>query len=545
MVGNATQDLGAFGGVAGSVGVAIGQMGEYMADAAASGEKFGSIIANFGKVVGPIAAISGALALISKLQANNAETAKVAADSVERWSDAMEDSGDAAANYTEALRDAGEVMLDLNKLSDEQAQVVDNAATSWHGLEGVFGLFKGRTEDVADIFDKANLNVRDFNNSVVKGAEGQRQWTAAVEASNISDSEKAKLLALFTQEAANYAQAQKDMARNEEIFGKETEDSTEALEKKLAALKAQAEALGATADMQAEAAQAIRDQDAAYREAAAGMDEAIDSADALATALERLNETSTLDFGQMAQDTVASFDDLKGALDEIEDKSDIDWSNFDITPDEYSELKGMPEKLGAVTDAVSAMRGSIQTELAAAFETGGIDAYTEKSRFFAEEILDQFPAKFEAMGASQEEAQAQTLALIADLGLLPEDVEIMIKLTREEEARAAIEQFGSFIDTYLPPEVGVAIRTAVSSGDIETAFNRLNTELINRGYDPITLPTDADTSGAESKIDQVITFADGSTGVVTIEGDPNPATGKTEGVVAVHGRVDGDGHDRR
>ena len=34
MVGNATQDLGALGGVAGSAGVAIGQMGEYMADAA-------------------------------------------------------------------------------------------------------------------------------------------------------------------------------------------------------------------------------------------------------------------------------------------------------------------------------------------------------------------------------------------------------------------------------------------------------------------------------------------------------------------------------
>ena len=35
MVGNATQDVGALAGVAGSAGVAIGQMGEYMADAAA------------------------------------------------------------------------------------------------------------------------------------------------------------------------------------------------------------------------------------------------------------------------------------------------------------------------------------------------------------------------------------------------------------------------------------------------------------------------------------------------------------------------------
>jgi len=529
MVGNATQDLGALGGVAGSVGVAIGQMGEYMADAAASGEKFGSIISNFGKVVGPIAVISGALAVIGKLQSNNAEAAELAADSVERWGTAMEGAGSAAANYAEALRDAGEVMLDLNKLSDEQTQVVDNAATSWHGLEGVFGLFKGRTEDVADIFDKANLSVRDFNESVTEGAAGQREWTEAVNASNISDSEKAKLLGLFTQEAANYAQAQADMARNEEIFGGATEDSAATLEKKTAALQAQAAALGATADMQAEAAQRVREQDAAYREVAAGMDEAIDAADALAAALEQVNAASELDFSLMALDTVDSFDAMKEAIKGTKDVA-VDWATVDLTPDSVEELKGIPDELAAVTEGISGMRDTIQAELNAAFETGGIDAYTAKAEFFRAQVLEQFPAAFQAMGASSEEATAQATALADELGLMPEDIQIMIQLTRAEEAKAALEQFSSFIDTYLPPEVAVAIRTAIAEGDIEGALGRLNTELINKGYDPIVLPTDADTSGAADAIDDVVAQADSAEGTITVDSDTARAKAGISGV---------------
>ena len=74
MVGNATQDLGALGGVAGSAGVAIGQMGEYMADARAEGEGFKSIFKNFANVGAPIAAVSIALAGIQKVFASIAET---------------------------------------------------------------------------------------------------------------------------------------------------------------------------------------------------------------------------------------------------------------------------------------------------------------------------------------------------------------------------------------------------------------------------------------------------------------------------------------
>ena len=50
--------------------------------------------------------------------------------------------------------------------------------------------------------------------------------------------------------------------------------------------------------------------------------------------------------------------------------------------------------------------------------------------------------------------QAQATALADELGLMPEDIQIMIKLTREEEARAALDQFGSMISTFPTERAG-------------------------------------------------------------------------------------------
>jgi hypothetical protein len=75
MIGNTTQDLGALGGVAGSAGVAIGQMGEYMADAKFSGEGMGSVVKNFAGIAGPMIALSaGVLAATKAWEAYNSRT---------------------------------------------------------------------------------------------------------------------------------------------------------------------------------------------------------------------------------------------------------------------------------------------------------------------------------------------------------------------------------------------------------------------------------------------------------------------------------------
>lgn len=67
MVGNSAQDLGQLSGVAGSAGVAVGQMAEYMSDAVLAGEALGSTLKSFALVAGPIGILSLAVGVIPSI----------------------------------------------------------------------------------------------------------------------------------------------------------------------------------------------------------------------------------------------------------------------------------------------------------------------------------------------------------------------------------------------------------------------------------------------------------------------------------------------
>ena len=237
------------------------------------------------------------------------------------------------------------------------------------------------------------------------------------------------------------------------------------------------------AEAEAKVAEAARESAAAWKESADAMSEA-----AFDEMLTQLNVMTELDFSQLAQNTVGSFDDLKESIGAAAEAG-IDFASIDMTPDSVEELRNMPAELGAVTDAISGMRSTIQAELELAFDTGGIQAFTDKAAFFAGEIRTQFTDIFRGMGLSASEAEAQVNELLGDLGLLPEQVQIAIELQRIEEGRAAPESFGSFIDA-LPMDKQIQIRTAIAEGDINAAVMLLNSELIARGYPPIVLPVD-------------------------------------------------------
>jgi hypothetical protein len=76
MVGNSAQDIGALSGVAGSAGVALGQMAEYAADARLGGEGLGSALKSMAKVAVPIAGVSAVMWAISRGAKQAAERTK-------------------------------------------------------------------------------------------------------------------------------------------------------------------------------------------------------------------------------------------------------------------------------------------------------------------------------------------------------------------------------------------------------------------------------------------------------------------------------------
>lgn len=133
MVGNTTQDLGALTGVAGSAGVAIGQMGEYMADAVGSGDKLGDILKNFGTVAAPVAALATVTFAIGEWQKQMAKARQEAADLLAAQK--ALGAGDTGAWVSElvtqygslvgALGDAGVSMSEFRAIVEEGPAAVD------------------------------------------------------------------------------------------------------------------------------------------------------------------------------------------------------------------------------------------------------------------------------------------------------------------------------------------------------------------------------------------------------------------------------------
>jgi hypothetical protein len=337
-------------------------------------------------------------------------------------------------------------------------------AKAWDAL---FGAAEPPNTGIDNWFKDIDKGFEEHNKATQENVDRQKDWIATLEASVAAlpqlqpalDAAKQKLAEL-TGEMDRNAAAAAQIEQVQKAFA----DAGEAAQ--------------AAVDDQFALAQSIAD-------AAADMDTGALAAEGFASALDQINQASELDFSMMAIDTVESFDTIKEALEGAQ-AAGVDWSNVDLTPESLDELKGITPELEAVTQAVSGMRDSIQTELTAAFDTGGIQAYRDKAAFFLGEVRDQFKTAFMEAGATEDEAIAKADELAAALGLLPKQVEIQIKLTQAEAARKALEIFKSDIDS-LPPEIRTEIKSLWAQGSTVEALQLLNDYVVAHGQPPIPI----------------------------------------------------------
>ena len=108
MVGNAGQDLGALSGIAGSAGVALGQMAEYAADANLAGEGLGSVLGSMGKVALPIAGIAVGVQLVTSAMAKSKAEAEALEKAIDAFSDSLGEAVGAADELDDAISEAFE-----------------------------------------------------------------------------------------------------------------------------------------------------------------------------------------------------------------------------------------------------------------------------------------------------------------------------------------------------------------------------------------------------------------------------------------------------
>ena len=249
---------------------------------------------------------------------------------------------------------------------------------------------------------------------------------------------------------------------------------------------------------------------------------------ALGRAFDQFNADSDLNFSEMASNTVESFDSIKEALSKVQDVG-----SKPLVPTTVEDLRGLSDESAAVIDSIGGMRDAIQTELGAALEAGGgnFDSFREKASLFRDEITTQFTEAFTAMGLGPAEVQAKVNELLSTLGLLPEQTEMQITMTGEEEAQRKLELFGSAIDS-LPPEIKAQVIAAVDANDPIRAWELISSTLRAQGDPEVAVGLVPGTDTATPAINE-ITGTEWTTSVA-VGGD------NQEGLAAV-GEVEFDG----
>ena len=127
MIGNTAQDLGAMGGIAGSAGVALGQMAEGAADAAAGGEAIGSALKGMAMVAGPVAALTIGVQLLQMWMSRGKAEAKEIAEATEQYADALFKAQDAGEDLQNTIEKTAQSQVDkfIKDLSDDTADFAD------------------------------------------------------------------------------------------------------------------------------------------------------------------------------------------------------------------------------------------------------------------------------------------------------------------------------------------------------------------------------------------------------------------------------------
>jgi len=274
MVGNSTQDLAQLGGIAGTAGVALGQLAEYAAD--------GNItLRGLAGVAGPMLGVAAAVAAVSYVISEMRDAAEDAAEKVESlrkiqealakadFDEAakelttqykntirtMEQFGFTTEDVVDTIAGQGNVIEELNQRLDEASEAYDAAAlAAYNGDEGAQALadsYGEQTNVLADLIDELTFARDEYakvSTEAEESASIQERFALALKTSGVAASEQA---AAVREAGGEYREAN-DRAREllettEELYGIERD----AIERRYDFIDAQTELADALDDSNA------------------------------------------------------------------------------------------------------------------------------------------------------------------------------------------------------------------------------------------------------------------------------------------------------
>ena len=501
MVGNSVQDVSALGGVAGSAGVALGQMGEYMADALGSGEKLGSVLTNFATVAGPVAALSVGIALATKafaaMSRQGEETAKKTAEMTQRLLDQsgaldkLKDKLDPAADAYDAFASAldegdfqrataalGVLNGNVGDLGETIAGIRKPGNDFMQSLLEQGGVTKEYSKILADAINQGE-GMSDISNKISAAYvdQGVDATTAAAKTKEVVAQYRAQILA--GEELDDQAQNNNlDKVATQQLnIAKATDPATKAMVE-----QAEAETQGQSATetyvrflqlltgATKEAAAALLASQTRFAAAGDSLSQWADDTAKAVTGMQAFADaTHGQDWGKAGLDgavtAMSAFTEQHNALIDINADSQKAVDDFTQSiKDNGKSFDVSTEKGRANQSALEDVASTIDTKLAAAYKDSGgdMDVFKEKSQAISDDAIKALMPALKGSGIS-----AQDLA--AKLGLLPEDIETRYKLSGDEEAKIKLGFLQGAIEN-LPEDVQTTVTQKIIAGDYQGAL---------------------------------------------------------------------------
>jgi hypothetical protein len=525
MVGNSVQDVTGLGG---ALGVALGQLAEFGADAKLAGEGLGSVFKGLAGVAAPIAGIAIATKAATDVMSRFSASQKRTTESVEMWEAALDSGEDATDAYKQSLAELGKVVLDVTRSQSGLENVVAELDSHWYStglgvdlLGKLLGVTNDETKDLTGTLTQAGLDVDRWAASVEGGATELARMEDYLSRTNLSGDEQKDVLTALEQAQEDHAKAAENDAAATAFFGDEAEEAAPSAEE--------------LAEKQREATEAAKAHTIAITDAA------------------RELQGITSVFAEMGRrgDAIAAVFDLGNApLDAASATRDI--------AEGIGELKEVAKgvKLGdilagnmdgdAVLDELDALRPRIQSKVAEAFAAGGPEAARSVAGDYVAQIVTALGGKLtaqqveELLGLSDLEA---TVAVALDMSTAARVRAMLDVLTGLRGASPYTASILLALDagTLSPEAAEVLVRAQLAGAEvaIPTDVTPPTTEQVHEAgrfvesvarRDPPELATDIDPALAERGVDSFRRDVENdSPAEVPVGADPDTAETRVAG----------------
>lgn len=466
MIGNSVQDLGALGGVAGSAGVALGQMAEYAADAKLGGEGLASSLGSMAKVAGPIAGLAFAMQLMGDAMAAAQASRAFDAANTQQYFDALREGTSIVSSFNDEIRETGELQY---------------RSQTGGGFLGMFS----STKDLLPILERTNTEVRDFNQIVDEyvaagdgSAEANDRWREALEARGVSELDAIAIVKAANQEADARVAATERQQRSAEALGTTVEDLAAAEELAAGVTKAMALA-------QEEQARAAEEQRRAMEQTALAAQEyativrgndwgrsTLEGATAGAQAF------ADAQFGlvNIASEAEAAYDALNAAI-------EANGYTFDLNTDAGR----------ANSAALQDLYQSTIPAMAKAYADAGGDLST-----FAANMDGVRQGVMAQLREETSLTEDQIVDLVNQMGLIPENTRSQFEMMGVEDANAKLALLSGVLGS-LPADVQRQVTLSILAGDPQAALDAIQSAV--GAAPPVEVPSAADMTGAASDVE--------------------------------------------